>query len=526
MKNIAPNPQSKIPLRFAPGTLVNPPQWLAVAALLAATLLRALPLMDNRFHPDEALYATFARYVASGYGSLLSYLVVDKPPLSFYLNGLSVAVFGGTEFAVRLPNLYASLISVALLFALARRLYDLTTAHLAAWILALSPFAILFSVTVFIDPLLTTFVLAALWAASGPKPRPHWTGFLLALAYATKQTALLFIPLALALALIPLPSEIDLRAALRRLMRFVLPILAGLTLVTAALLVWDWLRHAPIGMWAQGYSDNAPGRFIRAAEVWPRLQAWLDWLQYFTASPSLNLLFLLTLPLLLATNLLYPSRAALADFILAGYLLLHLAGYWLLAFNIWDRYLLPLLPLLALLLARVIRLIAYSISQVAYRLSRRFGVWSLGLGIWTTRLLPPAFCLLLLSPALTAMRSGYPVGGDHGAYDGIDDVARFVHTLPPEGVLYDHWLSWEFNFYLFDRPLYISWFPTPDALATDLKSFGHTSPRYIVVPTWESNAEVRAAAAQAGFAFIPIHTAFRRDGSTSFVVYQLVPQPQ
>jgi 4-amino-4-deoxy-L-arabinose transferase-like glycosyltransferase len=494
-------------------------------ALLAAVLLRALPLMDNRFHPDEALYATFARYVASGYGSLLSYLVVDKPPLSFYLNGFSVLVFGGNEFAVRLPNLYASLISVALLFALARRLYDLTTAHLAAWIMALSPFAILFSVTVFIDPLLTAFVLAVLWAASAPSPRPRWIGCLIALAYATKQTALLFIPLALALALISLPSETNLRTALRFLLRLAFPILAGVTLVTAALLAWDWLRHAPIGMWAQGYSDNAPGRFIRAAEVWPRAQAWLDWLHYFTASSSLNLLFLLTLPLLLAVDLLHPSRAALADLILAGYLLLHLASYWLMAFNIWDRYLLPLLPLLALLLARALRLIAYSLSYAAYRLSRS-AVWNLNLGFWVSRLVPPAFCLLLISPALTAARSGYPVGGDHGAYDGIDNVARFIHTLPPGGVLYDHWLSWEFNFYLFDRPLYIAWFASPDALATDLKSFGHTSPRYLVVPSWESDAEVRAAAAQAGFAFVPIHTATRRDGSTSFVVYQLAPQSQ
>ncbi len=526
MKSTALYRLSRIPLRFAPGTIFSHPLWPAVAALLTATLLRALPLMDNRFHPDEALYATFARYVASGYGSLLSYLVVDKPPLSFYLNGLSVAVFGGTEFAVRLPNLYVSLIGVALLFALARRLYDLTTAHLAAWILALSPFAILFSITVFIDPLLTTSVLAALWAASAPKPRPRRAGFLLALAYATKQTALLFIPLALALALIPLPAETNLRAALRHLMRFVLPIVTGLILVTVALLVWDAVRHAPIGMWAQGYSDNAPGRFVRAAEVWARAQAWRDWLQYFTASSPLNLLFLLTLPLLLATDLLHPSRAALADLILAGYLLLHLAAYWLLAFNIWDRYLLPLLPLFALLLARVIRLITYNLSYMAHRLSRHSGIWNLKFGYWFSRLLPLAFCLLLLAPALTAARSGYPVGGDHGAYDGIDDVARFVHTLPPEGVVYDHWLSWEFDFYLFDRPLYISWFPSPDALATDLKSFGRSSPRYLVVPTWESDAEVRAAAAQAGFVFIPIHTAFRRNGSTSFVVYQLVPQSQ
>jgi len=147
-------------------------------------------------------------------------------------------------------------------------------------------------------------------------------------------------------------------------------------------------------------------------------------------------------------------------------------------------------------------------------------------GFLLSRLLPFAFCLLLLPSALAATRSAYPVGGDHGAYDGIDEVARFIRTLPPGGVLYDHWLGWEFNFYLFDPPLYVSWFPTPGALADDLKAFGRASPRYLVVPSWESEAEVRAAAAQAGFGFVPIHAAARRDGSTSFVVYQLVPHSQ
>jgi 4-amino-4-deoxy-L-arabinose transferase-like glycosyltransferase len=503
---------------------INNQQWLAIAALLAATLLRALPLLDNRFHPDEALYAAFARHVASGQNVLLSSVVVDKPPLSFYLNGLSVLVFGGSEFAVRLPNFLASLVSLALLFALARRLYDLSTARLAAWILALSPFGILFSITVFIDPLLTTILVAALWSACAPAPRPRLTGLLVALAFAAKQTALLFVPLVLAFALIPLSPAADVNTALRRLLRFALPILLGLALVALALLVWDAARHAPIGVWEQGYSDNVPGRFIRAAEVWPRARAWLDWLHYFTASPVLNGLFLLALPLLLAFNLRHPSRAALADFILAGYLLLFLSGHWLLAFSVWDRYLLPLLPLVALLFARTLQLIADGLSRTARRVFRCFGVWDLGFGIWTSRLLPPAFCLLLLSPALTAARSGYPVGGDHGAYDGIDDAARFIRTLPPGGVLYDHWLGWELSFYLFDPPLYISWFPAPAALTADLKSFGRTSPRYLIVSSWESDAEVRAAAAQAGFEFIPIRAATRQDGSTSFVVYQLVPQ--
>jgi 4-amino-4-deoxy-L-arabinose transferase-like glycosyltransferase len=511
------------PLRGHPSAIGHLLRAGAIAALLAAILLRALPLMQNRFHPDEALYASFARYAASGDGSLLSRLVVDKPPLSFYLNGLSVLIFGGTEFAVRLPNLFASVVSVALLWALARRLYDARTGLLAAWLLALSPFAILFSVTVFIDPLLTAFVLAGLWAACAPAPRPRLAALFFTLAYATKQTALLYLPLGLACTLIHCAPATTLKEAARHLLRVVIPILIGLALVTAALFVWDWARQAPIGLWEQGYSDNAPGRFVRANEVWPRALAWLEWMQYFTASRPLDLFFLLTLPLLLGMGLIHPSRAALADFILAGYLLLHLAAYWLLAFNIWDRYLLPLLPLAALLLARSLRLTAYGLSRLTYRLSHSFGPWPLSLAPWPARLLPPAFCLLLLSPALTAARSGYPVGGDHGAYDGIDDVARFVRSLPPGGVLYDHWLGWEFNFYLFDRPLYISYFPAPEALTTDLLAFGRASPRYLVVPSWEADAEVRVAAGRAGFAFAPIHAAIRRDGSTSFVVYQLVP---
>src|SRR5207245_2495138 len=101
-----------------------------------------LPLQANRFHPDEALYASFARLIASGRDPLLSGVVVDKPPLPFYLTALAFILIGSTEFAARLPNFYASLVSLALLFALARRMYGLSTAHLAAWILALSPFAI------------------------------------------------------------------------------------------------------------------------------------------------------------------------------------------------------------------------------------------------------------------------------------------------------------------------------------------------------------------------------------------------
>ncbi len=490
-----------------------------VLALLAAALLRSLPLLDNRFHPDEALYAYFARLIASGRDPLLSSVVVDKPPLSIYLNSLSLLVFGGNEFAARLPNFYASLVGVALSYALARRLYDSPTAQAAAWVCALSPFAILFSITVFIDPLVTAFVLWGLWTAARPGPTAvtRWNALAFALAFATKQTALIFLPLALGLRLLSAPPTASPRQALRHLAADARPRLIALLLAALIIFGWDFLRRAPIGFWEQGYADNWPGRLVRANEVLPRARAWLDWLRYFTGSSTLNLLLLLGLPSLLASAIRRPSRASLADLLLAGYLLFYLAAYWLLAFNVWDRYLLPILPLFAILFARIAWLMADGLWRITD------GLWRIADRLWhIANLLPLLLSLFLIYPAIVAARSGYPVGGDHGAYEGIDNAARFIQALPEGGVLYDHWLSWQWNFYLFDGPLYVAWFPTPDALATDLAAFGRVSPRYLVVPAWEADTEVRAAAAQVGFEFVPVHTSARRDGSTAFVVYQLV----
>ncbi len=115
----------------------------ALAAVLAAAFFRSVPLLDNRFHPDEALYGFFSLLIASGRDPLLAGVVVDKPPLSFYLGALGALLFGGGELGARLPAFYAGVISVALTFGLARRLYRASVGAAAAWALALSPLAIL-----------------------------------------------------------------------------------------------------------------------------------------------------------------------------------------------------------------------------------------------------------------------------------------------------------------------------------------------------------------------------------------------
>jgi len=135
-----------------------------------------------------------------------------------------------------------------------------------------------------------------------------------------------------------------------------------------------------------------------------------------------------------------------------------------------------------------------------------------------------SLAIFLLPSAFTAARSGFPIGGDHGAYDGIDQIADSLKTVPSGSVLYDHWLSWELGFYLFDGPTYMLWVPGPSVLADDLRAFGRASPRYIVSPSWESFTEMQAGIEEADFTVEIVQQTYRRDGSLSFTLYQIKPR--
>jgi hypothetical protein len=114
-----------------------------------------------------------------------------------------------------------------------------------------------------------------------------------------------------------------------------------------------------------------------------------------------------------------------------------------------------------------------------------------------------------------------PVGGDHGAYDGLKDTIDFLRALPIGTVLYDRWLSWHFDFYLFDANLYRAGFAAPEWLASDAVAFYDGRPRYVVVPRWESPARLERALLEAGLAMSPVLTTYGRDGAPSFVVYEI-----
>ena len=101
---------------------LNNPQSAILLICLVAFALRLGPLFDNRFHPDEALFSTWAMKIARGENLLLTSVPVDKPPLLIYLSALSFFIFGQSELAARVPNLIASVISVPLLYQLTKNL--------------------------------------------------------------------------------------------------------------------------------------------------------------------------------------------------------------------------------------------------------------------------------------------------------------------------------------------------------------------------------------------------------------------
>src|SRR5688572_27659965 len=126
--------------------------YAITALLLLGITLRAGMLARNvRFHPDEALYATFSRRVSLQGDLLLPNAPLDKPPLAIAITATSFSIFGVNEFAARLPTLLVSLLTLAVFYALAYRLYaNVRLALLGLALFAMSPFDLAFAATAFL----------------------------------------------------------------------------------------------------------------------------------------------------------------------------------------------------------------------------------------------------------------------------------------------------------------------------------------------------------------------------------------
>lgn len=621
------------------------PAVLVSLAVFSAILLPLNLLADQRFHPDEALYATWALEIASGDNSLLRHVPVDKPPLFLYLTAGAMWLLGATETAARLPSLLSTALTVGLTFWLGRRLYNQGVGIVAAWLVALSPFTISFAPTAFTDPMLVMWVLAACLAAA--LGRAGMAGLGLGLAVATKQQGLFFIPLVVGLWICNKaaglqrpqgiiktgpgirylirkvsphanfsPPATSIRIYLLRLLPELARLAASLTAVVLVTLIWDLARLQIPGYWQLSlinYGHPATGT-IGFGE---RLQDFINLLYYGTGSSILNAIFVVGMLLLLLygtwrvtamkkrrlahdhrldhnyrrlvrrtaldgdgylpihseslsqhdtilrtrneprTNVnverqfrqtvgtrptvlpaevrpgLYqifePSstqnsppdelRQIQADWVLWIFTLLYLSGHALLSFQVWDRYLLGLIPILALLLARVL-LLPWSVLKSHWLKYR--SEWQPLAGIATGLALSLLLALTLARPIQNAANARYPLGSDSSALQGIDQVVAYLQGhAGANTTLYHRWLGTHWRFYLWKYPYDLQYWSSPAMLAAKAQP-GHL----IAFPAWHSDTEARLALAKAGLTLKELTRTHTQAGSPSIILYQIEAAPR
>jgi 4-amino-4-deoxy-L-arabinose transferase-like glycosyltransferase len=386
---------------------------------------------------------------------------VDKPPLFLAVSGTSQKFIGQSEFALRLPNALASLLVIAVLYALAYHLSGSRQTALGAGLLcALSPFEIAFAVSAFTDTLLTLFLALALLCLL--RGAYGCSGLAFGLGIAVKPAALWFSPLFLLLGLMfwLRPGWAFLRWIGRAL------------LILALITAWD--AASGLGsFWQLGGGNYAGGRLIRADEWAPRAEIWGDYLAQFPPWGGIWIIGGMGLGVYFWGERKRPDRAYLFCLALLNFCLAYLGLHWLTAFNTFDRYLLPLLPLILLLLGAGLEALRAKV-KIPY---------------------PPLMILVLLmglGPAWAAGQGETQIASDAGRHRGIDELAAVMNEQYRGEVFYEHWLGWELNYYLGPEPeVFLLYFPTPDALAdhalAELPSI--PVPRYLVgwaeeMPMW------------------------------------------
>lgn len=191
---------------------------------------------------------------------------------------------------------------------------------------------------------------------------------------------------------------------------------------------------------------------------------------------------------------------------LAFYALAYFLLHWLTAFNTYDRYLLPIIPLMALL--------------VGGTLDRRYAILNKKfLSVSSVPLWLKFTFVTTITVILLFSQTGFP-SDDRARNHEIVALADFLNAQPLGAIIYDHWLGWEMNYYISawsdKRRVY---YPDARILAEDALKNPDPAPRWWIAPrTKASEFDVWLdALAEAGFT----HTLEYE--SPMVVAYRLIP---
>jgi 4-amino-4-deoxy-L-arabinose transferase-like glycosyltransferase len=170
---VTPAPKTPIWHKLAPGLV-----------LLLSLFVNFYNLGRNGF--GNLYYATTVRSMADSLHNFFfvsydpgGFVSIDKPPLGFWFQTISVKIFGFTPFAVLLPQALAGSLTVLVLYLLVRRHFGLTAGLLAALALAISPLNVATNRDATIDSTLLLTLLLSAWAVIKAAETGRWRWLLL-----------------------------------------------------------------------------------------------------------------------------------------------------------------------------------------------------------------------------------------------------------------------------------------------------------------------------------------------------------
>jgi 4-amino-4-deoxy-L-arabinose transferase-like glycosyltransferase len=242
-------------------SLTRPRPELA-GLLVLAGLLNMWALSRNGWANDyysAAVRSMSTNWHAFLYGSFdaSGVMTVDKPPLAFWVQALSVRAFGFSSWSLLVPQALMGVATVGLTYDLVRRRFGRIAGFAGGIVLALTPITVAISRHNNPDALLVLCCVAALWAlVRGLEDgRTRWlllAGLMVGLGFETKMLVAFMVVPGIALAWLWVAPR-GRAAAVRQL-------LAGGAVMLAVSLAWPvlmWLTPAADRPWISGTSDNS-----------------------------------------------------------------------------------------------------------------------------------------------------------------------------------------------------------------------------------------------------------------------------
>jgi dolichol-phosphate mannosyltransferase len=169
------------------------PSWrtVAIGFVVCAGLLRLIYCSQVELLPEETYYWNYSNHLDIGY--------LDHPPMVAWLTGLGTAVFGTTEFGVRIGAIVSGVIASVFIYKLTRNLFDEASALVALVLMQLLPFFFFAGILLTPDAPMTAAWAALLYylerALLAGRACAWWgAGLSLGLGMLSKYTIVMLVP--------------------------------------------------------------------------------------------------------------------------------------------------------------------------------------------------------------------------------------------------------------------------------------------------------------------------------------------